>query len=134
MIDLLRLQRGGDRACVVAFHPNVRMSPCLNEHRSPMTGLFVSTGRLAWTMDSSRKADAAAGDIRFRETAGVVSGRGQSVSITLAPPGGVRTRMLGLFAEKHPFEDAATHAVDALIAADVIVLTFPKINGGWAYA
>jgi hypothetical protein len=42
--------------------------------------------------------------------------------------------MRALFAEKYPFEGAATDAVDALIAADAIVLTFPATDGGRACA
>ena len=51
------------------------------------------------------------------------------MAITLAAKGGVRAPMRGLIADNYPFEVVATDAVDVVITADEIVLTFPAIDG-----
>jgi len=130
-MDLLHLQRDGDGAYVVAVHPRRPDEPA-PDFASFADGRVVrvhGTFGVDYGFLSDADADATADDVRFRGTAGVFSDRGQTVTITLAAKGGVRAPMRGLIADTYPFEVAATDAVDVVIAADEIVLTFPAIDG-----
>ena len=130
-MDLLHLQRGDDGAYVVAIHPR-RQDESVPDFASFAAGKVVrvhSPNGVEYGFLSEDDADVMADDVRFRGRAAVFSEHGDSVRVTLAAKGGVRTTLRGLIGEEYPFEVAATDAVDVLVTADDVLVTLPAVEG-----
>ena len=130
-MDLLHLQRGDDGAYVVAIHPRRQDEP-VPEFASFADGRVVRVHGphgVDYGFLSDDDADVMADDVRFIGRAAVFSEHSDSVRVTLAAKGGVRTTLRGLIGEEYPFELAATDAVDVLVTADDVVVTFPAVEG-----
>lgn len=130
-MDLLHLQRSDDGAYVVALHPR-REGEAIPDFASFAGGRIV---RLRGTHGddygflSDGETDATADDVRFAGKAAVFSDHGDSARVTLSSKGGVQTTLHGLIGDEYPFEVAATNAVDVLVTAEEIIVTFPSASG-----
>ena len=130
-MDLLHLQRGDDGAYVVAIHPR-RQDESVPDFASFAAGKVVrvhSPNGVEYGFLSEDDADVMADDVRFRGRAAVFSEHGDSVRVTLAAKGGLRTTLRSLIGEEYPFEVAATDAVDVLVTADDVLVTLPAVEG-----